>query len=116
MPVSGATVLELPTESTGQSSPAAEDSGKVEEGFVDVAADLPADAQAVVPVEQGDGAFDDVAVFALTRAVFDAASTGAVLDTFGADEPPVLCRGRLTDSPESQVIHGWGAFVTACGA
>jgi hypothetical protein len=31
---------------------------------VDVVVDLPADAQAAAPVQQRDGAFDDVAVFA----------------------------------------------------
>jgi hypothetical protein len=50
------------TESAGESSPADECGGKAEEGFVDVVADRPADAQAAASVQQRDGAVDDVAV------------------------------------------------------
>src|SRR5512142_2368753 len=47
-----------------QSAPADDGAGEAEEGFVDVVADLPADAQPAEPVQQGDGLLDDPAVHA----------------------------------------------------
>ena len=58
----------------GQSSPADDAAGEAEEGFVDVVADLPADAQPAEPVQQGDGLFDDPAVDAQAGAVLGAAA------------------------------------------
>jgi hypothetical protein len=46
--------------------------GDAHEGFVDVVADLPADAQPAEPVQQGDGLFDDPAADAGSGAVFGA--------------------------------------------
>ena len=44
--------------------------GEAEEGFVDVVASFPADAQAAEAVEPGDGAFDDPAEGAQAGAVW----------------------------------------------
>lgn len=83
--------LELLTErSADEAAPADEGCGEGEEGFVDVVADLPADAQSAEPVQQRDGAFDDVAVFAQAGAMLSAASSDSVLDALGPHEPPVL--------------------------
>src|SRR2546429_3529205 len=56
-----------------QSAPADDGAGEAEEGFVDVVADLPADAQPAEPVQQGQRLLDHPAVGAQPRAMFGAA-------------------------------------------
>jgi hypothetical protein len=50
---------------------------------MDVVADLPADAQAAEPMQQGDRAFDDVAVEAQARAVLGATACDLGFDALG---------------------------------
>jgi hypothetical protein len=57
-----------------QAAPADQGAAEFEQGFVDVVADLPADAQAAEPMQQGEALFDDPAPFAQTGSVFGAAS------------------------------------------
>ena len=68
-----------------EAAPADDGAADGREGFVDVVADLPADAQPPEPVQQGDGLFHDVPVFAQPRAVGDAAAGDDRADAFGLD-------------------------------
>jgi hypothetical protein len=63
---------------------------RVREGFVDVVADLPADAQAAEPVQQGDGLLDHPAVSSAAGAVRGAAAGDDRLDALGPDQRAVL--------------------------
>lgn len=53
----------------GGAAPAAKRAGEAEEGFVDVGADLPTDAQPAEGVRQRGGLLDVIAVFAQARAL-----------------------------------------------
>ena len=57
-----------------EASPADDGASEGEEGFVDVVADLPADAQPAEPVQQRDGPLHDPAVVAQAGAVRGAAA------------------------------------------
>jgi hypothetical protein len=68
-----------------QPTPADDGAGEAEEGFVDVVADLPADAQPAEPVQQGDGLLHDPAVDAQARAVLGGAAGDDRGDPGGLD-------------------------------
>jgi hypothetical protein len=68
-----------------QPTPADDGAGEAEEGFVDVVADLPADAQPAEPVQQGDGLLHDPAVGAQARAVLGGAAGDDRGDPGGLD-------------------------------
>jgi hypothetical protein len=67
-------------------TPADDGASEGEEGFVDVVADLPADAQAAEPVQQGDGLLDHPAVSSAAGAVRGAAAGDDRLDALGPDQ------------------------------
>ena len=57
---------------------------------MDVRTDLPADTQPAEPVQQRDGALDDVAVDSQAGAVRGAAAGDQRFDALGPDQTPVL--------------------------
>jgi hypothetical protein len=59
--------------------------GQAEEGFVDVVADLPADAQPAEPVQQREGLLDHPPVHAQPGTVLDATPGDDRLDPGGSD-------------------------------
>lgn len=64
--------------------------GEAEEGFVDVVASFPADAQAAEAVQPGDGALDDPAEDAQAGAVRLSAFRDRGPDAALPQQPPVL--------------------------
>ncbi|PWK84461.1 hypothetical protein C8D88_10876 [Lentzea atacamensis] len=70
---------------------------------MDVVADLPADAQAAEPVQQGQGLFDDPAVHAQSGTVLDAAAGDERPDVLGADLFAVLVVGAVGVHPVGSV-------------
>jgi hypothetical protein len=66
--------------------PADEAAGECEESFVDVVAAVGADEESAAVVQPGEGAFDDPAVSAEARAVFDLAASDDRLDSAFPDE------------------------------
>lgn len=64
--------------------------GEAEEGFVDIVASFPADAEASEAVEPGNGALDDPAVNAQAGAVWDSTAGDHRFDAQGPDQAAVL--------------------------
>src|SRR5215471_12223534 len=71
-------------------TPADDGAGQAEEGFVNVVADLPADAQPPEPVQQRDGLLHHVPVHAQARTVRRATAGDDRADALGLDLGPVL--------------------------
>ncbi|GHB08314.1 hypothetical protein GCM10010392_39340 [Streptomyces clavifer] len=64
--------------------------GEAEEGFVDIIASLPADAETSEAVEPGDGALDNPSVNTEARTVGDAAAGDDGFDAPSPDQAAVL--------------------------
>src|SRR5690349_5698015 len=82
---------------------------RVREGFVNVVADLPADAQAAEPVQQGDGLLDHPAVSSAAGAVRGAAAGDDRLDALGPDQGAgAVPRPHAAAVPPAAVPSGGG--------
>ncbi len=110
----GAAALEVLTKALDVSV-GDEAGGEAEEGFVDVVASFPADAETAEAVQPGDGPLDDPAVDAEAGAVWDAAAGDHRFDALRPDETAVFVvvvaavgQQRVRSSPGSSDQAGDG--------
>jgi hypothetical protein len=101
-----------------QLPPADKAAGECEESFVDVVAAVGADEESAAVVQPCGGAFDDPALSAEARAVFDLPASDDRLDSAFPDQPTVLVvvvaavgdqRPQPAPRPADATADGWYA-------